>query len=715
MSCTAGVNVGEANKVLTSFNIRWPSGFTYTCGSKEQMSINIVAYDQNGEPFTWSGLVSIIPINEAVSTNVPEVEIINGSATVNIYFSHDSTEIVETKLKLSNGEIITTLDTLLKIYPNVKNISLDQSNISIEEHGLIKLIANLTPADAWNKNVFWSSDNVNIATVDESGLVTAIFPGYVNITATTEDRGLTATCAVTVVFNPAVLYVSTSNGNDNSPGTLNSPKATIQNAIDTAYNHIQNGLADSFAVHVAQGTYEQNYYEGNYISVKEGISLYGGYSNDFSARDPSVYETKIIDMSQGDLEGLTNEPITVYDGVTEQTVIDGFTISGSNNSTYTIGIDIINASPTIQNNIINGGAGSVIAAGIGISQNASPVIQYNVINGGNGIGDNRGISMWSYCNPKIEYNTITGATGNGNGTGIRVVTYCIPKIKYNTIDGGSGDGSEGVSVRNNSSVTLIGNYIYGGNTASENNTTRAIMVENNSIVKATANKIHAGRGYDTWGLVSEVQSSLRLKNNIIFGGNATHFSCAIAIDDGGGEIRNNTIDGGTAPGIFVIEMSNIARPDIQNNIIFTSGASSWGTLIIEVSDNGGTQGIAVGNNCLWARNGEVLYEDYNGVQYTDITSLNDLGYVSGNISIDPLFADIDGTDDDITTIEDNDWHLIASSPVNIRQGGLDGSAEGWGYDTDMEEAPRTNLSQGPNGNPTNTGAAGWSMGAFEKD
>ncbi len=57
----------------------------------------------------------------------------------------------------------------------------------------------ITPVDAEDKSVTWSSSNPSIATVDSNGKVTAIREGVVTITATTNDGGLKATCTVTVV------------------------------------------------------------------------------------------------------------------------------------------------------------------------------------------------------------------------------------------------------------------------------------------------------------------------------------------------------------------------------------------------------------------------------------------------------------------------------------------------------------------------------------
>ena len=60
-----------------------------------------------------------------------------------------------------------------------------------------EIIATITPANADNQNVSWSTSNSSVATV-ATGLVTAAGAGEATITVTTVDGGKTATCAVTV-------------------------------------------------------------------------------------------------------------------------------------------------------------------------------------------------------------------------------------------------------------------------------------------------------------------------------------------------------------------------------------------------------------------------------------------------------------------------------------------------------------------------------------
>lgn len=64
-----------------------------------------------------------------------------------------------------------------------------------------QLTAVVYPTNAANKNVTWTSNKNDVATVDSTGLVTAKAVGKATITATTEDGGYTDTCVVTVTNN----------------------------------------------------------------------------------------------------------------------------------------------------------------------------------------------------------------------------------------------------------------------------------------------------------------------------------------------------------------------------------------------------------------------------------------------------------------------------------------------------------------------------------
>jgi uncharacterized repeat protein (TIGR02543 family) len=82
----------------------------------------------------------------------------------------------------------------------VTGISLNKNSLTLPEGGSEILFATVSPANAANKTVSWSSNNPLVAAVDPStGLVSAVATGTVTITATSQDGEHTATCTVTVL------------------------------------------------------------------------------------------------------------------------------------------------------------------------------------------------------------------------------------------------------------------------------------------------------------------------------------------------------------------------------------------------------------------------------------------------------------------------------------------------------------------------------------
>ena len=71
------------------------------------------------------------------------------------------------------------------------------------------LIATVSPADATNNNLTWTSNSAR-ATVDGNGIVTGVGLGMATtITATTADGNLIASCAVTVTTESNAIYQTT--------------------------------------------------------------------------------------------------------------------------------------------------------------------------------------------------------------------------------------------------------------------------------------------------------------------------------------------------------------------------------------------------------------------------------------------------------------------------------------------------------------------------
>ena len=95
---------------------------------------------------------------------------------------------------------------------SVTGVTLNKSNTTIVSGNTESLTATVSPSNAANKNVTWSSSNTNVATVNSSGVVTAKSEGTANITVKTNDGGKTAICKVTVVTVPMITTSSLPNG-----------------------------------------------------------------------------------------------------------------------------------------------------------------------------------------------------------------------------------------------------------------------------------------------------------------------------------------------------------------------------------------------------------------------------------------------------------------------------------------------------------------------
>ncbi len=88
---------------------------------------------------------------------------------------------------------------------NVTGVTLDKESASFAIGDTLTLTASVEPSDATDKDVFWTTSNPSIALV-EDGIVTGVTTGSAVITVTTEDGSFSAQCKVDVL--PAVVHVT---------------------------------------------------------------------------------------------------------------------------------------------------------------------------------------------------------------------------------------------------------------------------------------------------------------------------------------------------------------------------------------------------------------------------------------------------------------------------------------------------------------------------
>ncbi len=131
------------------------------------------------------------------------------NATDAVVWSSNNTEIAEvsnngtvTAKALGTATITATVGSYtatceVTVAVPVTGVSLDKATMSLTAGSTGTLTATITPENATNKNLTWTSDNEAVVAVSD-GVVSAVAAGTANITVTTADGGKTATCVVTV-------------------------------------------------------------------------------------------------------------------------------------------------------------------------------------------------------------------------------------------------------------------------------------------------------------------------------------------------------------------------------------------------------------------------------------------------------------------------------------------------------------------------------------
>lgn len=154
-------------------------------------------------------------------------------------------------------------------------LALDPTSLKIEEGGQATINAIVSPADAQNKKVNWTSSDTNIAIVDADGVVTGVSSGTATITAQTVSGGYTATCDVTVVEKQLPYLTMTSTGSS----SISLLKTGSPSEISLEYR-------------IDDGDWS-NYSVGNRIDLADGQKVafragVGGNSS-FSSSDSNYY------------------------------------------------------------------------------------------------------------------------------------------------------------------------------------------------------------------------------------------------------------------------------------------------------------------------------------------------------------------------------------------------------------------------------------------
>lgn len=182
-TATCELTVTPATVAVTSVSLNKTS-LTLTEGNSETLTATVQPTNATNKYVNWSTSdASVATVNSyGVVTAVKA-----GTATI--------------KVKTADGNKTATCTVTV----NAATVNVPVTGVSLnlpliwdivgETH---QLTATVSPSNATNKSVTWSSSNTSVATVSSTGLVTLKSKGSAKITVTTVDGGFTATISVQV-------------------------------------------------------------------------------------------------------------------------------------------------------------------------------------------------------------------------------------------------------------------------------------------------------------------------------------------------------------------------------------------------------------------------------------------------------------------------------------------------------------------------------------
>ena len=157
-----------------------PDKTTLNVGEKQTLTATVLPADATNKNVTWvSSDTSVATVENGVVTAVGK-----GTATITV--------------TTADGGYTATCEVTVKI--PVSAVTLNETSTALVVGNTKQLTATVAPANADDSTVTWKSGNTNVATVDQTGKVTAVGVGTTTITATA--GGKSATCTVTVTAKP---------------------------------------------------------------------------------------------------------------------------------------------------------------------------------------------------------------------------------------------------------------------------------------------------------------------------------------------------------------------------------------------------------------------------------------------------------------------------------------------------------------------------------
>lgn len=180
VTATCWVNVTDIKVTGITLN---KTTLNIKTGATEQLTAKVQPTDATNSKVTWSS-------NEPTVAEVDQTGMITAKK--------EGSAVITVTAQDGSGKTATCQVNVTDI--KVSGITLSASTLAMQTEDVKQLsVTNIIPANATNKALKWESKNTWVATVDESGNVTAKNPGEATITVTAADNGgAQATCKVTV-------------------------------------------------------------------------------------------------------------------------------------------------------------------------------------------------------------------------------------------------------------------------------------------------------------------------------------------------------------------------------------------------------------------------------------------------------------------------------------------------------------------------------------
>ncbi len=412
-----------------------------------------------------------------------------------------------------------------RLYPDgtvstvsVTGVAVNPTSTSIAVNGTQQLTATVSPSNASNSSVSWSSSNTSVATVGSSGLVTGVAAGSATITATTSDGSFKSTSSITVSSGSsgggtAVNLASNKTASANSEQTGNEASKGNDGNNSTRWAANDGSFPKTWSVDLGSN------YTLSKIEIDWEVTASTYYYKVETSIDNNIW-TIALDKSSNTVQGHTSEAINVSSAKYVRVTTVGYTGGYAWASFYECRVFGTSGSATSTTIAVTGVAVSPGSTSIALNNTQQLTATVSPSN-----ASNSSVS-WTSSNTSVAT-----VSSSGLVTGVAAGSATITAI---TSDG-SFKSTSSITVTAASSTPLSISI-----TSPANNQTITPGSDLNIQVNVTGNVAKVYYWYDNWVWLSSVTSSpwSTKWNNVPAG---THTIMAMVEDVNGKTVYANNI------------------------------------------------------------------------------------------------------------------------------------------------------------------------------